>query len=161
MRVEEAGDLGKGQLAEADEVSLGKKLAIARWTRSSGIDFAGLEALEQVLGGEVEVHNLVCAGHDFIRDAFLYADAGVLLDDVIERLEVLDIDRADDIDAGGEQVLDILVAFPVLDAGGVGVGEFVHEGDGGLAGEDGVEVHLGELDAVVLADARRDDFEVP
>ncbi len=51
---------------------------------------------------------------------------------------------------GGEQFLHVLPALGVAGAGDVGVGEFVHQGDLRAAGEDGVDVHLGEDAASVL-----------
>src|SRR5262249_28300984 len=55
---------------------------------------------------------------------------------------------------------DIFVALAILAAGNVGVCEFVHEDDGGLAGEDGVEVHFLEERAFVLDFLARDGFEL-
>ena len=66
----------------------------------------------------------------------LLLDAGDLLDDVVHRLEVLDVDRRDHVDAGVEQLLDVLPALLVLRARHVGVRELVDERDLGLARQD-------------------------
>ena len=40
---------------------------------------------------------------------------------------MLDVDGREDVDPGGEHVVDVLVALLVLDARGVGVGELVDQ----------------------------------
>ncbi len=55
---------------------------------------------------------------------------------------MLDVDGGDDVDAGVEELFDVLPAFRVAAAGDVGVGQLVDEGEGGAAGQDGVDVHL-------------------
>ena len=59
-------------------------------------------------------------------------------------------------DAGREDVLDVLVALGVAAAGHVGVGQLVDEGHLRLAGQHGVDVHLLDGDAVVFLAAARD-----
>ncbi len=54
--------------------------------------------------------------------------------DVVERLEVLDVERRDHVDAGVEQLLDVLPALLVARSGRVGVGVLVDEHDCGPAG---------------------------
>jgi hypothetical protein len=72
--------------------------------------------------------------------------AGPPLDDVrvVQPLQVLDVEGGDDGDARVEQFVDVLPALLVPAAGLVGVGELVDQGDGGGAGEQRVEVHVGE-----------------
>ena len=67
--------------------------------------------------------------HDLVGDRLALRDAGDPLDDVVERLEVLDVDRGDDVDAGVEQLLDVLPALLVAGARDVGVGELVDQRD--------------------------------
>ncbi len=85
--------------------------------------------------------------------------AGDLFHDVVERLEVLDVDGGEHGDPGVEQRLDVVEPFGVPAAGDVGVGELVDDDDLGPAGEDGVEVHLGELRAAVGHRPARDDLQ--
>ena len=66
----------------------------------------------------------------------------IVLDDVVERLEVLDVHGRDDVDAGVEQLFDVLPALLVARARDVGVGQLVDQGDLRTAGQHGVEVHL-------------------
>ncbi len=57
---------------------------------------------------------------------------------------MLDVDGRDHVDARREQLLDVLPALGVAGAGDVGVRQLVDEGDLRVAGEDRVDVHLGE-----------------
>ena len=55
---------------------------------------------------------------------------------------MLDVDRGEDVDAGREQLLDVLVALGVAAAGRVGVGQLVDQRHLRPAREQRVEVHL-------------------
>ncbi len=63
---------------------------------------------------------------------------------------MLDVQGAVDADARVEQLLDVLPALGVARAGGVGVGQLVHQEEAGAARQGGVEVELLQRDAAVL-----------
>ena len=73
---------------------------------------------------------------------------GNLSDDIVEAFDMLDIDRGVDVDAAGQQFLNIEIALRVAAAGCVGVGELVDQRDLWLPGDQRVEVHL--LDGLIL-----------
>ena len=123
------------------------------------IDLAVLEALDQVVGGDVDDLDVVGAIDDRVGHGLADADAGDLGDDVVEALDVLDVDGGVDVDAGGQQLLHVEVALGVAAFGGVGVGEFVDEDEFRVAGEDGVEIHLLEHPTLVVDLAPRDHLE--
>ena len=56
-------------------------------------------------------HDLVGLGQHAVGHRLAHAHAGELGDVVVERLEVLDVDRGEDVDAGVEHVGDVLVAL--------------------------------------------------
>ena len=93
-------------------------------------------------GRHVDQLDLVGGADHRVGDGLALDDAGDPLDDVVDRLEVLDVDGGDDVDAGVEQLLDVLPALLVPGARDVGVGQLVDQRDLGLPGEDGVDVHL-------------------
>ena len=72
---------------------------------------------------------------------------------------MLDVEGADDVDAGVEELEHVLVALLVAAAGHVGVRELVDDRDLRLAREDGVEVHLLDGDAAILDLAPRHVLE--
>ena len=92
-------------------------------------------------------------------DGLALLDAGDLLDHVVHRLEVLHVHRRDDVDPGGEDLLDVLPALLVARTGHVGVRELVDQRDLRRARDDRVDVHLLELRAAVRHRAPRDDLE--
>ena len=68
----------------------------------------------------VESTSSICSARadDGVGDRLLLPDAGDPLDDVVERLEVLDVHGGDDVDPGVEQLLDVLPALLVPRARG-------------------------------------------
>ena len=100
------------------------------------------------------------AAHHRVRHRLLLGHAGDPLDDVVERLEVLEVDRRDDVDAGVEEVLDVLPALGVAGAGDVGVGQLVDQDQVGPPGQQAVDVHLLERLAPVLDPPAGEDRQV-
>ncbi len=152
-----------GEPQERD-LAQGREVADPEVVRQGGVDLVGSvdvavrHPATQGLGRHVDDLHLVRPTHDLVGHRLLLPYAGDRLDDVVERLEVLDVDRRDDVDAGLEDLLDVLPALlvsppdacpappPVAGggAGHVGVGELVDEHDVGTAGQDGVDVELGQ-----------------
>ena len=62
------------------------------------VDLAGAQALLQLLGREVDEHDLVGLVEDPVGERLADAHVGQLEDRVVEALEVLDVDRRDDVD---------------------------------------------------------------
>ena len=102
-------------------------MASAASTFSGGVDVAVGHAPAQCLGRLVDQLDLVGGAHDLVGDRLLLADAGDPLDDVVQRLEVLDVDRRDDVDPRVEEFLDVLPALLVAIARDVGVSQLVDE----------------------------------
>ena len=72
---------------------------------------------------------------------------------------MLDVDGGDHRDAGNEQLLDVLPAFRIHAARGVGVGQFVDQHHLRAAGQYRLDVEFGEPAAAVLDEARGDDLD--
>ena len=132
------------QLAQRGEVARLEVVGERGVDLLGGVDVAVREPAPQRLGGDVDQLELLGAAHDLVGHGLPLPHTGDPLDDVVERLEVLDVHRGRHVDAGVEQLLDVLPALGVPRAGRVGVGELVDEHDLGLAGEHRVEVHLVE-----------------
>ena len=139
---------------------LRKKLASDCSTFSGGVDFALAEAGAQLFHGDVDVDHFVGALEEVVGDGLADDGVGGAVDGVVQRLKVLDVDGGHHVDAGVEQVEHVLIALAVLAAGDVGVGQLIHDHGVGMAGQDGVHVHLLELDAAVGNHAQGHDFEV-
>src|SRR5262249_44754728 len=92
------------ELAEGGEVAWGGIVADGALCLLRQVDLAFLEALDQILGGEIDELDLVGPVDDPIRHRLAHADAGDLGDDVVEALDMLDVERRIDVDAGSEQL---------------------------------------------------------
>ena len=118
-----------------------------------------MQALDQILGREIDDLDVVGLVEDAVGHRLAHADAGDLGDDVVQALDMLDIERRKNVDAGGDHLLDIEIALGMPAAGSVGVGEFVDQNQLGTALEDRVEIHLGQQMALVLDLLPRDHLE--
>ena len=119
-----------------------KKLLSAASIALGRVDLAGAQAFEQRLGREVDEHDLVGAPEDRVGDGLAHADAAQLGDVVVERLEVLDVERGDDVDAGRQYLLDVLVALGVLEPGALVWASSSIRHSSGARRRIGGEVHL-------------------
>ena len=88
-----------------------------------------------------------------------HADAGDARDHVVEAFDVLDVERGVDVDAGGDQFLDIHVAFGMPAARRVAVCQLIDQGELRAARQQRVEVHLRQRVAAVFDRAARHDLE--
>ena len=121
------GDLAQRDLAQRLEV-LDPEEAVERGRHALGlVDLAGPQPLDQRRRRDVDEHDLVGGGEHGVGERLAHAHAGELGDLVVERLEVLDVDGREHVDAGGEHVGDVLVALGVLGARRVRVRELVDQ----------------------------------
>ncbi len=155
--VDLVGEPEQGELAQGGEVAQAEVVRQRRIDPLGGVDDPGGETVAQRLRREVDDLDLVGAAHDGIRHGLALHDAGDLLDHVVERLDVLHVDGRDDVDAGIQDLGDVLPALLVARAGRVRVGELVDERDRGGPLEHGLEVHLAQLDAAMRHEVPRHD----
>ncbi len=127
-----------------------KKLVSAPGDALARIHLPRAQPILQVLGRQIDVHDLIGQAEDVVRDALLDLDPGAAFHDVIETFEMLNVQGGDDVDAGLQQFLHVLITLAVAAARGVGVGQFVHQGHLRPTSEDGVEVHFFQHDAAIL-----------
>ena len=118
-----------------------------------------MQALDEFVGRDVDQHDVVGLLQDAVGNGLAHGDAGNARDDVGEALEMLDVERRPDVDAGVEQLLDVLPALGMAAFGSVGVRQLVDDDQVGLARERRVEVELVDRAAVVFDHAPRQDFE--
>ena len=70
---------------------------------------------------------------------------------------VLHVHGGIDINAGVEQLADVLVTLGMAGTGDIGVGQFIHHGQLGTAGQQGVQVHFLQRHPPVFHFAARQD----
>ena len=91
------------------------------------IDLALAQSLDQVVGGEIDDFDVVGLLENAVRHGFAHPDAGDPGDDVVQAFDMLDVERREYVDAGGDQFLDIEVAFGMAAARRIGVCQFIDE----------------------------------
>ena len=100
------------------------------------VDLAGVQAREQVIRRQIDQLDFVGLVEDAIGQGLALAHAGDLGDQVVQALQVLDVDGGPDVDAGIQQLLDVLPALGVarrrLAADEVGVRQLIDQQDGGM-----------------------------
>ena len=141
---------GQGELAQRVQVPRPKEVLQRTSGGGVGVDLALLQAMAQLVGGQVDQDDLVGTVEDLVGDALPHLDPGDRLDHVVEALQVLDVEGGEHIDPLGQDGVDVLVAPGPGTAGGVGVGQLVDGADLGAAGDHGVGVELLDGDPAVL-----------
>ena len=148
----------QGQLAQRGQVPGAEVVGQRRVDLLRGVDVPVRHPPPQRLRRHVDQLDLVGGADHGVGDGFPLRHAGDLLHHVVERLEVLDVDGGDHVDAGVEQFFDVLPALLVTRPGHVGVRELVDQRDLRVAGQHGVEVHLLERRPAVGHPLARDDL---
>ena len=118
--------------------------------RRAQVHLAVLEALQQIVRGEVDHHHVVGVIEYMVGHGFTHADADDPTDQVIQAFQVLHVEGGPDIDAGAEQFFHVLPAFGVARAGRIAMGQFVHQHHGRTAAQGGVEVEFAERELAML-----------
>ena len=77
------------------------------------VDLALGQAAQQFIGGQVDEDDFIGAVEHRVGHGFPYADAGDAAHRLVQAVEVLDVDGGPDVDAGSEQVFDVLPALGV------------------------------------------------
>jgi hypothetical protein len=142
--VDAVGRAAQGQLAQGDQVALAEEVADRPFRLLRQIDLALLQALQQFVGRQIDQYHFVGIVEDTVGYRLPDANAGDAADHIVERFQMLHIDRAVDVDAGGEQLMHVLPAFGMARAGDVGMGQFVHQDQRRTARQCAVEIELPE-----------------
>src|SRR5262249_5866597 len=147
------------ELAQGAEVARLEEALESAAGQFASVDFALAEARGELFGRQVDQLDLVGIFENLIGDRFTNADAGDAGNDVVQAFEMLDVERGVDVDAGFDQLCDILPALRVTALGRIGVGIFVDDQELWFAREGGVDVEFGECVAVISNLLAGDDLE--
>ncbi len=121
------GDPQQGELAQRGEVARPEVVGERGVDLVRRVDVAVRQATAQRLRRHVDELDLVGAADERVGHRLELADPGDPLDDVVHRLEVLDVDGRDHVDAGVEDRVDVLPPLLVRRAGHVRVRQLVDE----------------------------------
>src|SRR6185437_14023226 len=106
-------DLSQHELPQGREIVLPKEVLQSDLCSLLWIDLSGAKALLQLLGREVDQHDLVRLVQDPVRERLADADLRQFKDRVVQALEMLDVDRGDHVDPRVEDLVEVLVALLV------------------------------------------------
>ena len=148
LLVDALGRAPERELAQSGEIGRREEVLERALGLLGDVDLALFQALDQVVGGEVDELDGVGAIEDRVRHGLAHADTGDLRHDVVQAFDVLDVERRVDVDALAQQLFDVEIALGVPAAGDIGVGELVDERQVRAARDQGVEIHL--LERVIL-----------
>ena len=90
------------KLAQRNEIRLAEEALYSRADLVRHVDLAGVEPREQIVGREIDELDLVSLVEDVIGQRLALFDARDLRDEVVQALEVLNVERRPDVDAGVE-----------------------------------------------------------
>ena len=147
--------LPERQLAQRRQIPLAEEVRERLLDLGGVVDISLAQSRAQRLDRDVHVDDLVGALQEPVGHRLADAHAGRRRDRVVQRLDVLDVDRGDHVDLGVEQRQHVLVALLVCRAWGVGVRQLVDDGNGRVPGQDRVQIHLAQRHAAVLDLAQR------
>jgi hypothetical protein len=147
-KIPERGEVARGEVAAQRDVGL--FVAVHRTAR---------QTVTELLGTHVDDLERVGCEHDRIGHRFAGRDSCQSGHGPREGVDVLDVQVRDDIDSGGEQLLDVLPPLFVPSTGDVRVRELVDQGDVGLSSQNAVEVQVLEGRAPIDRRPRWDALE--
>ena len=155
------GGAPQRHFAQRREIAFAEEIVKCCLDALARVDIAVLHALAQGVRGDIDQLHFVGLVQDPVGQRFTHAHARDAGHQVVQTLQVLDIECGHHIDARIEDFQHVLVAFGVLGAGHVGMGQLVDQRHLGVPGDDGLAVHLFERHPPVRDLFARDDLQVP
>ena len=159
LRVHAVGGPAKGELTERDQVALPEEILDRLLRLVRHVDLALAEAFQEIVGRQVDQLDVVGLLEHRVGHRLADHDAGDLGDDVVEALDVLDVHRGVHVDAGVEELEHVLPSLGVAGPRRVGVGELVHQDQGGAARQRAVQIELAQARSAILHAPRRQRLE--
>src|SRR6266542_6682394 len=108
----------------------------------------------------MDVDDFVGSPQEVIGNCLTHAHTGSARYRIVQRFEMLDVDRRYDGDAGVQQVDYVFVALAVFRTRNVRVGQLIDDGDGGAPRYHRIEIHLFDHDTFVLDAAHGNAFQI-
>ena len=142
LRVHPLGGPSERQLAQRDQIALAEEVVDRLPGLLGDVDLAFLQALEEIIGRQVDQLDLVGALEHRIGHRLADDHPGDLRDQIVQALDVLDVQRRVDRDAGVQQLEDVLPPLGVARARRVGVRQLIDQDHGRAAGQRRIQVEL-------------------
>jgi hypothetical protein len=149
LGIDPIGGASEREFAQRDEVPFAEEILDRAFRLSRDIDLAFLEALQEVIGWQVDELHFVGLFQHRIGHRLPHADPADSSHHVVQALQVLDVQRRIDVDASIEQLLDILPALGMARAFHIGMGQLIDQDQRGVTLEGGIEIELLEVGAAI------------
>ena len=143
------GDEPQGEFAQRGEIGFAEKILRGGGGAIGQINLALVQTLDEFGGWQIHQFHHRVVEHA-VGNGLANLRAGDLPHGVRAALDVLHVERGEDVNARIEQFRHILPAFGMTRAGRVGVREFVHERELRAAREHRIEIHFSERDAAMV-----------
>ncbi len=160
LGVNAVGGAPESQLAQGDQVALAEKVLDSALGLAAHIDLALVQALTKIVRGQVHQHHVVGGVKKGIRHGLPHLDPGHAAHHIVQALQMLHVEGGKDVNARLKQLIDILPALRVAGAGGVGVGQLIHQDQRRSPGQRPVEVELCQTPPPMVSDVERQDRQV-
>ena len=149
LRVDPLRGAAQGQFAQGRQIAARKIILDRARGPIADIDLALAQPGDEIVGRQIDDFDVVGMIDNGIGDCLAHAGMRDPRDDIVEAFDMLDIERRIDVDAGGQQFLDIEIALRVAALGRIRMGEFVDQNELGMPRQNGVDIHLGQHPALV------------
>ena len=117
LRVDPLRRAAERELAQRGEVPFAKEALGGRARDLGDVNFPLAQPLEERVGRQIDQLHLVGLVEHGVGDRLAHRNPGDLLDDVVQTLQMLDIERREDVEPRVEQRLHVLVSFGMARAG--------------------------------------------
>ena len=150
VRIDALHRYAHGKLAQDQQVAASEEILDGALCFFGNVHLAFVQPLGQLFGRKVDQLDFIGCLEHAVGQALAHFDTGNALDEIVETLEVLHIECCEHIDAGIQDLFDVLVTLFVATAGNIGVSELVYERELRLACQQRIEVELIEITAAIL-----------
>ena len=139
----------QGQLAQRQQIALAEEIARGPFGLLQRIDLARLEALEQLLGGDVDHDDLVGIVKQMVGHGLVDLYAHDAAHHIVEAFQMLDVERGPHLDSRFQQLLHILPALGMARAAHIAVCQLVEQQHFRAPRQCRIQIELVQLPALV------------
>jgi len=144
------------QFAQCQKVPASKEIGQGPLHSFNGIDVSAAHPGLQRFWSDIDQDDFIGATQHPVWNTLAHRDAGNALDSRCQAFNVLHVECREDIDPILKQFQHVFIAFFMLAAWNVGVGQFINQDDLRLSRQNGFQVEFLKKCALVFHPARRD-----
>ncbi len=159
VALDPVGSAPQSQLPQCHQVALAEKMIHRTLCLVRDVHLPGLEPRQQFVRGDVDQHDFVGGVEYLIGYRLPDAHVGDAANHVVEALQVLNVQGAEDIDAGRQQFIHILPALGMAHARNIGMRQLVDQNQIRMAQQCSVQIEFTQRLAAINDCPRRQDLQ--